>query len=948
MKFVDQIATYIEEQKLNLDHLVIVLPSIRAKKYVMKALANKQAKPFFAPEIWTIDQWIREHSTFKVQDKLATIFDLYKVHQDLCEEDEDASFDSFLTWVPMLLSDFEELEKYLVDANLLFKNLRDIREIERWSPENEPLTEAQEKYLRFWDRLPTYYGRLQAELKKSNKAFGGMAFRQVAEEISLVFKKDKDAHFLFAGFNALSKSELTIIRQLRNMGRAEFLINADSYYLQAKHHEAGAFLRDTLNFLEIRQPNFVVHNMANEAKKIKVIECTQHVGQVHVASTLLAQLSRPEMDHTLLLLADEDLVMPMIKNLPLNVEQANITMGIQLRNTPIKLWVDLLFSFQESLERFQSANAYYHKDLTRLWKHPFYTALLPASCRKAQLKLEKEITDKNKLFIGKDRVSHGDELLREFYSLLGHSWWNDWSKALEIMRLLNRQIYEALSEKEEFEKAIIRAFDGSVQTFANQWTSEAPEMARRTFRNLFQQSYNATAIAYEGNPTEGLQIMGLLETRLLDFKRIICLGLNEGKMPPGNPLQTLIPMDLRAGVGMPTSREKHGLFAHHFYRLLHEVQDLTITYTNMKEEMMSSEASRYLQQIELEWVRENKQINFEKAIYTLEAETKNVRLDEVEKTPEILAKLDEVLGRSLSASGIIKFLSCPLDYYYRYLLEYGEEDDVEEEINASSLGTILHEALEEMYTPFAMYNGEGEKQEKARPVTAVDIAEMQAKGEAQVHKGFLKHYDNDEKAFLTGKNYLSYKMAQKLLDRYLVFEKERVAKMKTPCWIFGLERSLSWEHTFEVNGEQKTIRLVGNIDRINYIEDKMEVIDYKSGSPSNGVFVVKRNAKKEMELEDLLFETLTHESGSGKFLLQLFVYGLLIKENLKTIPNKLEIISFIKYPEGGLSLESPDYTLEEMLNAFPAVLERIVREMYDSNVPFRHKDKYRSYCQYCN
>lgn len=948
MKFVQQIANYIENQKLDLDRLVIVLPSIRAKKYVLKALADRQNKPFFAPEIWTIDQWIRENSTYRIQDKLATIFELYKIHRDLCESDEDNSFDSFLTWVPMLLSDFEELEKYLVDANLLFKNLRDIREIERWSPENEPLTEAQEKYLRFWDRLPTYYGRLQASLKANNLAYGGMSFRQVAEDISLVFKRNDKAHFLFAGFNALSKAELSIMRQLRNMGRAEFLINADAFYLKPSHHEAGAFLRDALNFLEIKQPHFVSHNMANEAKEIKVIECTQHIGQVHVASTILASLSRQDMDQTLLLLADEDLVMPMIKNLPLNVEKANITMGIQLRNTPIKLWVDLLFSFQESLERFNSNNAYYHKDLARLWKHPFFLALLPKSCAKEQLKLEKEITDKNKLFIGKERVSHGHADLAEFYTLLGESWGNNWKQAMEVMRRLNRMVYAVLGEEDEFEKAILRAFDGSVQTFANQWTAEAPEMARRTFRNLFQQSYQSAAIAYEGNPIEGLQIMGLLETRMLDFERIICLGLNEGKMPPGNPLQTLIPMDLRAGVGMPTSREKHGLFAHHFYRLLHEVKDLTITYTNMKEEMMSSEASRYLQQIELEWVRENKQIHIEKSVYTLNAETKNVRLDEVQKTPEILAKLDEVLERSLSASGINKFISCPLDYYFRYLLEFGEEDDVEEEINASSLGTILHEALEIMYTPFAMYNSKGEKHESARALTAVDIAEMQAKADNQVHQGFMKHYDNDAKAFLTGKNFLSYKMAQKLLQRFLNFEKERIAQLPSPCWIYGLERSLEHELRIEVNGQTKRIRIVGNIDRINYIDGKMEVIDYKSGSASKEYFVIKKKSKETRELEEIMFDSLTKDDGSGKFLLQLLIYGLLIRENLKTLPNKLEIVSFIKYPEGGLFLQSPDFSLEEMLDAFPKVLEKIIAEMYDPASPFKHKEKFMSYCQYCD
>ncbi|MBU2020474.1 MAG: PD-(D/E)XK nuclease family protein [Bacteroidetes bacterium] len=959
MKFVDQIAEYIAEKELNLDHLVIVLPSVRARKYVEQALVNKAGKPIFAPEITTIDRWIRHCSTFVIQERLALMMELYNVHLTIVEPEEDASFDAFFTWVPQLLSDFDELEKYLVDAKQLFKNLRDIREIERWSPDDEPLTAAQENYLKFWDRLQTYYENLKARLSKENKAYNGMAFRQVAENIDLVFNQNSDAHFLFAGFNALSLSEMSIMKQLTNLGRGHVLIDADDFYLKSDHHEAGHFLRQMQDFLGKSAWPFTKNKMSSEKKKIELIECSQNVAQVHVASTMLSQMAPAEIEKTLLLLADEDLVLPMIKNLPLNIGKANITMGLELRNTSIKLWVDLLFSIQENKERFSSKDALYHKDLARLWKHPFYQAILPGSARKRQLLLEQKVVQNNNLFIGIERLSLENDELKAFYRVISQTWSADWNDALLNFRNLNQLIFEKLNDSRSFEKAILKAFDASLIQFYNGWNAQpVATMGRRVFKQLFQMHFGAATIAYEGNPISGLQIMGLLETRLLDFERIICLGMNEGKMPPGNPMMTLIPMDLRAGVGMPTSREKNGLFAHHFYRLMHDVKDLTITYLNRREDMMSNEASRYLLQMELEWKRENKNLDFTKRQYQLDATAKSKRTSQVEKTPELMAKMDEVLARSCSASALIKLNTCSLDFYYRYLMEYGEEEEVEEEMQNNTFGTILHDALESLFTPFAIVDKEDKVNPKARPLEVQDLVKMKAQADAKILEGFMSTYSGDQKAFQTGKNYLSFEMAKKLIHRYLDFEINRISKSKDAIWIYALEQSVYRSLELEIHGDKKTVNMHGKIDRIDLLQrkeditnpieivkniqnERIQVIDYKSGKVDGAKLTIKAKGKVREVLTDVLANV------NGKYILQLLFYGYLIDSKIGVLPHKLSIISFISYPDEGLNLQVEEGTLKEVFNEFEFALQAMLEKLYDTEIPFSHKVSYFNYCNYC-
>ena len=787
MHFTDQIAIYIKENNLDVKHLTIVLPSERAKKYISASLFKAYQKPMIAPKMITIDRWVRDLSDKTVIDKTRVLIRLFAIQLKSASSIEDHSFDEFLTWGNMLLSDFDELDRYLLDSKQLFSNLADIKEIENWSFGNENLTESQKRFMEFWDRLPGYYTELNKVLDAEKVCYMGKAYRYVCENLDVVFKEDKDSKFLFAGFNALSPAEVSIMKQLHKMGRGHILINADKFYLNTESHEAGRFMRDLKQELGTSNLSFVENRLLTEKKDIEIIECAQTAGQAKVAGTLLDEMDPKLIDQTLVLLADESLIVPVLKNLPKKIGKANITLGLPLRNTALRTWVDLLFGIQENKLRFKSEGIYFN-DLQKLWNHPFVNAILTEEEKANVVRIEHEIIKRNSIFLSLKNIEIG-EIGNKIMQLVFKPWKNDWLEGLLTIRELSRFIYKYLEEAFDFEKAILEGFDRALIDFENISKEGLPEMNLKSFKTLFNQHWNLKNIAYHGNPMEGLQIMGLLETRLLDFENIICVGMNEGSMPPTNPIQTMVPMDLRQYFGLPTPREKQGLFAHHFYRLLHHCNKMYVTYTSAQEKIGSNEASRYLLQLELELSRLNTNINIQKKFYSIPNETVENKQTVVQKTPEILERLDEIFAHSTSASMLKKFATCSLDFYYQYVMEFGEEEKVEEEVENNTFGTFIHNALEEMYQPFARFNKRGEKIDPAPPaITSFDMDNMLKHYEYEIDKQFYNHFNHDKEAYATGKNFLSYKMALELTKRFLEKEKEFLMEQTSPVFIESLER----------------------------------------------------------------------------------------------------------------------------------------------------------------
>lgn len=937
MKFVDHIAQYIHTNDLDLAHLTIVIPSERLKKYISSALFETYQRPLLAPKMITIDQWVKSYSPETVIDSTRALLRLFEIQLNNAKTVEDADFDEFITWGTILLADFNEIDRYLLDADQVFRNLADIKEIENWSFGEQELTESQKRFMEFWDRLPGYYKALNAELTKRESCYAGKAFNYLTKNINHLFE-DQQAHYLFAGFNALSKAELELIRQIDQLGRAHVLINADDWYYADKDHEAGRFLRDLSTTLGGRKLEVVENELSTKAMHIEMISCAQKTGQAKVAATILASLTPEQLNETVMLLADESLIGAVIKNLPASIGKANITLGLPIRNTALLTWVDLLFSIQENKSRFRT-NAIYFNDLQAFWNHPFVLAVLSKEEKDMLLEAERNIIARNSIFINAKNLSIGPKTT-ELLELITQPWEQNWLKGLQLVRSLSRTLYADLDEAFAFEKAMLEAFDHSLVDFENILTEGIPTMSLKSYRQLFNMHWGSRSIAYHGNPLGGLQIMGLLETRGLDFKRIICLGMNEGNLPPTNPIQTMIPMDLRRYLGLPSPREKQGLFAHHFYRLMHACEELYVTYSSADESIGSNEPSRYLMQLEMELSRANPNVRIEKKVYSLDS-TSRESVREIHKTPEILQRMDELLLGSASASMFKKFLTCPLDFYFRYVMDFGEAEKVEEEIENSTFGTFIHDTLEILYEPYARYAKDGTVKSPAPGnITSRDIDYMLRHFTVTLTDQFLKHFNGDRDAFMKGKNLLSYQMAIELTQRFLKSEKAFLERQTEPVFIEALEQSYAVEIEIEVHGELKKVNLRGFIDRIDRVGDSIRIIDYKSGKVKDEDVAFR---VKDTEVEDIV-ETMSNK----KHVLQLIMYAYLYKQKHGIIPTS-SIISFVSKANEPFALNTQKMDLEEVIENFPNYIGRILEDMFDPEVPFAHnKNQFVSYCGYCD
>lgn len=946
--FIDRIATHIFEEQLPLEHLTIVLPSQRAKKYLQRALFKAYGKPIFSPKIITMNRWVQELSPLPIIEPTRALFKLYDIHLEV-DKEEPQTLDEFFKWGKTLMSDFDEMDRYLIDSKDLFRNLADIKDIENWSFDSEEqLTEGQMRFMRFWDLLTDYYQHFNERLKKDGECYMGMAYRNLATNIDVAFEEDKDTRFIFAGFNALSPAEISIMKQLKNMGRADIFVDADEYYLNDKNHEAGRFIRDLFSELKVKELPYVVDKIGTEKKVFNIINCAQPTGQAKVGATILHdQIPHNELSETLLLLADEKLVVPVMKNIPKNVGETNITLGLPLKNTAIKSWVDMLFTVQEHFQQFNSKQIY-HKDFVRFIKHPFITGYCNKEEIQAITKVEQKILSGNWTFIFPKNLVLSErvtKLIQLFFTP-----WNNSEKeySLQQIRDLNQTIYQGLNNDENaIERSILYHFDRSLVKLESVLEEFTPDLRLGTFKSLFNQHWINESIAYYGNPLDGLQVMGLLETRLIDFKNMIVVGLNDGSMPPTNPIQTIIPMDLRKYHNLPTPREKQGLFAHHFYRLLHHVENCWITYSSADRDMGGvDEPSRYIMQLQLELSRINPLIEFNTSDYTISNEDEQSEALTVPKTDAVLKRMDDYFGRRTSASAIKTALRCPMDFYYKYLLGFGEEDKVEEEVEASTFGNFIHETLETLYGDFAQLDDKGNKRDAHKSLSVVDIDEM-IKKQGQVMKGhYYEFFNYEADQNLEGKNFLSLEIAQHLTDRFLKKERQSLKDHDGHLFIVSLEMELKTSLTLNIHGEDKTVNFIGFIDRIDEFEGKKRIIDYKSGKCTEADVKITKTSRKGMTEEEMVVD-LIGKLKRSKYAFQMLVYNMLYKDKFGEYPDKVGIISMVNLNDGPFYLDNQmTETIEELMELFEKALTQIIEDLYDTSVDFEH-DTGSLYCDYC-
>lgn len=926
MSFIQELVKEITSKHERTDEYVIILPSRRAKRYVLNAVANAISQPVFPPMILTFGEFLETNVPFDTIDKTLQLFYLYNVAQKT-DGFKDVSFDEFTPWAEILISDFEELQHQLVSVNQAFDNVFKIKQLEGWNLESD-YSIQQKRELEFWERIPVLYEAFLKELSHQKKMTAAQKSVNFSNEVlSLV---DLNKHYYFLGFNALTKAETSIISKLIKSKCASVFFEISKDHFDNNHHEAGVFIRKNLLALQIDNPQFISAKPHSESPIIEIVECVQSSSQIKVVSTELDGLSDEELSKTAVILADENLLIPLLKSIPKSVKKANFTVGLALNQTPVKTFVDRAFSIQENKKRLKNSKLY-HKDLWAILRNPLVRCMMSDEEQSSLGLWESDSIRNNVIFYEIKDIPVSSPITQILYSLT-EDWRNDYRLGVHNITDCANKMLEFLTDNHGFERQILETLVTGLQDYLNYLPKSLPIMSLATFKRIFQNHWGQLSIGYHGSPTKGLQIMGLLESRMLSFERVYILGMNEGNLPKTNPIDSHLPMDLRRALELPTPREKQGLFAHHFYRLLYESKHVFLTYKSTEEGIGAAEKSRYITQLFME--NSPDKIRLRHFFSGQLGNTQNKAFS-IQKNADVQALLDHYFASNVSASAFLTYLDCPLNFYYKYILGLGEDDEIEEDMDMGSVGTLVHKVLEELYSPFALNDVKGIKKNKPpQPLTEDKISLLMTKAPAILKAHFIDFLNGDEERVARGKNWLTLKMATKLVLSALEEDLNTVLENKKPIEIIQLETPLKADMHILVDGKERILHWIGYIDRIDRIGDGYRIIDYKTG-------ILKADGVKLMIKEDI-FKTFSE----SKHALQLLVYNFLFEKNFSFFPDQTMIYSLPNRKSVKKIFVTDTMSNTEQMELLQKFASSILTDLFNNSTLIEHNEK-AIYCKFC-
>ncbi len=929
-----------------IDDLCIVLPNRRAGLFLKQHFSNHSAKPLWSPEIFSIEDFIWELSGMKKADTAEQLYIFYSVYKK-AEKEKAETFELFCKWAPTLLNDFNETDSYLANTEKLFGNLSDIRGIEEWSLTNATLTDFQKQYLHFWSSIGGWYRSYREALLKERIAYPGLAYRYVAENLTELLAGRKWRKIIFAGFNALTAAEEKIVAGLRASGKADVLWDADRYYIENTANEAGRFLRKYRK--EYFKPpvgsttvfEHIEDRLSTEEKKITVVGVARMVSQAKAAAHFLETFSKEKRysPNTAIVLGDESLLLPLLHALPEEAQNINITMGFPLRNTPVASLVTTLFQLHLNADRFNVQTAlregsrerkFYHADLIRLLRHPYIKQLL-ASSGLAE-KLSTHITRKNIIFSSAGQLESYFPNLKEHFAPIKTllTPWTEIPVALQGLTSLVEMLRPVFSVpaattglKLNIELEYIFQLHLIIKragTLHEKWNI-ASDVS--TLKALIDQQLSSSTLPFIGEPLSGLQIMGVLETRTLDFENVILLSANENILPAGKAAHSFILYDLRKYFNMPVWDDKDAVSAYHFYRLMQRSKNIFIVHNTDQELFGNREKSRFVTQLLYELPVANKNIKIEEVVFDAGLPATDIapELIIIPKTGSIPAKMDELSMQGLSPSLLNTYRNCSLQFYFHYVAHLREPDEVKETIGADTLGTIIHKSLDEIYRP-----------QLGQLLSAEFFDTAKKKVPHTVEATFAQFYSAEESSY--GKNLLAKKIAVRYLQDYFTREKKNLqTNLSGIPHVSELETEL--EFTVEVNG--KKVRLKGQADRIDKTDYLVTLIDYKTG----------KTDQKELKVKEWI-DISTNASIGKSF--QLLMYAWLysrMKGN--TLPVSSGIVSFRKLSDGFMNVSTPDgeFILPQTLDYFEKALFELLDELFDPEKKFSQTEDL-DICRLCD
>lgn len=911
--FLLQLIETVKSQHTDLGKVTLVVPTQRSGVYCRKYLSELSTETTWSPTIRTIDDFIKENCRLKAIDSIELLFLFYEIYLESENEDPD-SFYYFSKWAPTLLADFNEMDHYMVDSVTIFNDLRNIKELDNWSFNEENLSDMQQDFVKFWSTLPTLYKTLNDRLTSENKGYSGKLYKWVATSIYEVLDYYEENSVYFAGFNALSTSEELIIDTFVNSGKGQLFMDGDTFYIDNPEHEAGMFLRKQIASKGKKSINWIDSHYIQGTKNIELLSAQSSVMMAKAVGDHLSKLSQEEVKKTALVLADESLLLPVLNSIPETIDAYNISLGYSLFNSPVFSLLSSLFSIQESYLKHNKSSLHYRSFLG-LVEHYLMKKVIQSYSIKQEI-VAKNITFISPKFIAQKEELNGLEFIFEK--------WDSENIVQSAFDSLNRLIEKVVDSLDfglnSMELEYLFSAQKVLRKVENKLSQKNYIQDLKTLKQLFFQLFKAENVSFIGEPLIGLQLIGMLETRALDFENIILVSVNEEVLPKGKANNSFFPYELKRLYGLPTYKEKEAIYAHHFYRLLQRATNVSLVYNSSLSGMNGSEKSRYIEQLKEELSGFNNITITEKVIATeidKSIETETV----IHKNEAVIERLKSLAEYGFSPSAINKYMTCPLDFYYSYVVGLRDEEEVEEDIEANTFGTIVHAVLEDLYKPILN-----------KILIVQDIKKMRGQVEELLDLHFKKEYSTH---FDTGKNYLMYHGAKKSILSFLTQEEKLIENNELV--VLGLEKEATREFEFETKHGIIKTNLRGKIDRIDKLNGSLRIIDYKTG-------VVKPEDVKATSIESLF----ANKSFKEK-VFQLLVYDFLMEtEKNPTDDSTSGIISTKAISNGLMELainkQKPN---QEIREEFKIEVARILSEIFDTEVPFEHNENAK-YCTYCD
>lgn len=873
--FLYQVATlFYLQYGAEIHRLAFVFPNRRAGLFFQKYLSEISEKPLFSPSILTINDLFMQLSGKHPADKIQMLFRLYELYKQRSGSSE--SFDEFIYWGEMLLNDFDDIDKYMVDARMLFRNVSDLKSLDDdfnyLSPEQVQAIRSfwssfypkgdspnQQHFLELWEILYDLYAGLRTSLAKDGCGYDGMIFREVVEQL----EKEPMSDFpfdqvVFVGLNALSVSEERLLLALQKKGVADFYWDYVGPWVTDPDNKASFFLERNLRLFPSCMQLPATEPVQAEIRVMGVPSAIGQAKQVYPILQALAdeqQLTDESALRTAIVLPDEHLLVPVLNAIPEAIQHINVTMGYPLAGTPVAALMEYILTLQKNIRHIDRVPVFYFRDVLPILNHQYVMAAAPEEVSQ----LVKDMTAGNRIYVHAADLNRHELLSILFTPVQNTEELSDY--LIHVLEALNaclrnnrpnpddeEMISTSTQTTVDIEQEFIFHYFATVNRMKEVMREAKIEMRLDTYFRLLKRMTDLITIPFEGEPLSGLQVMGVLETRALDFDRLIILSMNEGIFPLKKAANSFIPYNLRRGFGLPTYEHQDSVWAYHFYRLIRRAEQVTLLYDTRTTGLQTGEVSRFVHQL-----RYHYQYPLIDELVVYDVASSAVPPISVQKTAEVEKLLSDFLSggpRALSASAINTYLDCPLKFYFSVLEQIQEEDEITETVERDVFGSILHKVMEDLYAPF-----------KGKLVTA-DLLKLLRKDQplltGTIARAFAElFFKSPVVRPLEGENFLTGEMIRKYAEKIL----EQDARF-TPFHYIESEKKVRATITLS---DKRIVQLKGFIDRVDSLDRVLRIVDYKTGS-----------GKLEFESVEGLFDK--EAKDRPKAVMQVFLYAWMYQQ----------------------------------------------------------------------